>query len=279
MWYGIFFANEVMRLQYFTIVEKGYDKEEVNQYIFQLIEKQEALQSKYYDLKKIYQKEMDKAEKKQIELEKQCQELRIRCGDIEERSSTEQKEVEKKTSKKKGWLEDLAFYGFLFVMILAVFLFWGGEGKGPKTFAGFSAFTVLTSSMEDEIPKGSIVITRYVDPNLLKTGDTITYMADEQTTITHQIIDINESFEDTGQRAFQTKGTMNDQPDEKLVPAGNVVGKVIFHNLTLGKIATFIRKNWPLLLFFIIIGFVLEKVLKKILSDGQEEKTGLSAKA
>ncbi len=259
-------------------------REEVNQYIFDLMEKQGVLQSKYHKLKKLYQEDMDKAEKRQIELEKQCEELRIRCGDTDRKEKLpeekiNEKENSTKASKKKEWLGDLAFYGFLAVMIFAVFLFWGGSGKGPKTFAGFSAFTVLTSSMEDQIPKGSIVVTRYIDPNLLKTGDNITYMADEQTTITHQIIDIRENFQDTGQRAFETKGTMNEQPDQNLVPAGNVVGKVVFHNLTLGKIATFIRRNWPLLIFFIAILFVLEKVLKKILYDEPKGKHSLSAKA
>ena len=54
-------------------------------------------------------------------------------------------------------------------------------------------------------------------------GDDITYLASSTTTVTHRIVDITGSYEDTGERAFQTQGIENPEPDEALVPAGNVV--------------------------------------------------------
>ena len=35
----------------------------------------------------------------------------------------------------------------------------------PKSIAGISIFTVLTSSMENEIPKGSLVVAKYMEPS------------------------------------------------------------------------------------------------------------------
>ena len=58
----------------------------------------------------------------------------------------------------------------------------------PKSIAGISIFTVLTSSMENEIPKGSLVVAKYMEPSELKIGDDITFMISETTKITHRII-------------------------------------------------------------------------------------------
>ena len=132
--------------------------------------------------------------------------------------------------------------------------------------------------MESEFPKGSLVISRYIDPNTLQIGDDITFMASETTTISHRIIGIVEDYADTGQRAFQTQGVMNASPDSELVPAVNVVGKVIFHSYALGRAVDFVKSYWPLLLFFLVILAVLIRVLRYIYgkSDGSSDGTDSS---
>lgn len=160
----------------------------------------------------------------------------------------------------------------MIALIIGVAVLAKGSERGPRSFAGFTAQTVLTSSMESVIPKGSLVISRYTDPNTLAIGDDITFMTNETTTVTHRIIGITEKYGDTGQRAFQTQGVMNSSPDSQLVPAVNVVGKVVFHSLTAGKIAAFLESYWPLLLFFIVILAVLTRVLRYIYrKDGKKE--------
>lgn len=184
--------------------------------------------------------------------------------------------------KKKSFWGDLLFYGVLIALIIGVAVLAKGSAQGPRSFAGFTAQTVLTSSMESVIPKGSLVISRYTDPNTLQIGDDITFMTNETTTVTHRIIGITEKYGDTGQRAFQTQGVMNASPDSQLVPAANVVGKVVFHSLTAGKIAAFLESYWPLLLFFIIVIAVLIHVLKHIYrkdggrTDKENQKRGKS---
>ena len=54
-----------------------------------------------------------------------------------------------------------------------------------------------------------------------------------------------ENYKDTGQRAFETQGIMNAKPDEQPVPAGNVVGKVIFHSYVLGRAFAVPSEHWP----------------------------------
>ena len=111
-------------------------------------------------------------------------------------------------------------------------------------------------------------------------GSPLELLTNETTTVTHRIIGITEKYGDTGQRAFQTQGVMNASPDSQLVPAANVVGKVVFHSLTAGKIAAFLESYWPLLLFFIIVIAVLIRVLKHIYrkdggrTDKENQKRG-----
>lgn len=188
--------------------------------------------------------------------------------------------LEKRQKKKKSLWGDLLFYGVLIALIIGVAMLAKGSAQGPRSFAGFTAQTVLTSSMESVIPKGSLVISRHTDPNTLQIGDDITFMTNETTTVTHRIIGITENYGDTGQRAFQTQGVMNASPDSQLVPAVNVVGKVVFHSLTAGKIAVFLESCWPLLLFFMIVIAVLIRVLKHIYrkdggrTDKENQKSG-----
>ena len=89
-------------------------------------------------------------------------------------------------------------------------------------------------------------------------------MISETTTITHRIIGIVENYEQTGQRAFETKGTMNKDKDKLPVPAVNVIGKVVYHNYTLGRITDFISQNIIIILVMVVLIWVLSYVLKSI---------------
>lgn len=172
-----------------------------------------------------------------------------------------EKQPKKAEKKKKSIFGDLLFYGVLAALIVGVIILAGNGGQGPRSFAGFTVQTVLTSSMESVYPKGSLVISRYTEPATLEIGDDITFMTNETTTVTHRIIGIVEDYAETGQRAFQTQGVMNAEPDSNLVPAVNVVGKVVFHSHAAGKAVDFVKSYWPLLLFFLVILAVLTRVL------------------
>ena len=176
-------------------------------------------------------------------------------------------EPKKADSDGKVKLGDVLFYALLVLLVVGAFVLFGGSSGGPRMIAGYSAFTVKTGSMHDVLPQGSLIVTKQVDPQTLQIGDDITYMTSETASITHRIIGIVEEDELTGERAFETKGTMNERPDAKLVPAVNVVGKVVFCSSALGTAVRFIQDNWPLLIFFACIAGGLAIVLKRILRE------------
>lgn len=189
----------------------------------------------------------------------------------ENRRSDTKKTKEK--SKARAILSEIGFYFMLILIVLTVFIVKGsGEAGAPRSIAGYSAFTVLTGSMQRDIPKDSLVITKTVDPDELQVGDDITFMSSETTTVTHRIVDIEENHDNTGQRYFTTQGIMNPEPDAEPVSEVNLVGKVVYHSYILGVIFKFIRNFW---LWIIIIGVLLFgffSALKGALAPIEEEE-------
>ena len=84
-------------------------------------------------------------------------------------------------------LSDMLFYTAISVILLTAFSYDSKSGA-PRTFMGYSYFTVLTSSMQSEIPKDSFILVKQTNPKKLKIGDNITYMRNADTSITHKII-------------------------------------------------------------------------------------------
>lgn len=222
-----------------------------------------------------FEEENPKTVEEQVDLLiKKVDDLSLKIDAIDKKIENNTKVIEiddtskvKKKKKKFFWVGEIIFYSILICIILGAFLIKSNSGGRPTSFAGYSMFTVLTGSMQSEIPKGSLVITKNVDPETLKIGDDITYMANSTTTITHRIITIVEKYQETGKRAFETQGIMNSKPDKNLVPASNVVGKVVFHSKFLGDMATFIGKNWLFIIFVFAVIVIVCTVLKKVLNE------------
>lgn len=116
---------------------------------------------------------------------------------------------------------------------------------------GYSLFRVTSGSMQSEIPKGSLVVTKRIDPRRIITGDNITYRREDGSTVTHKVIAISGSG---GAPEFQTQGTDNAAADPTPVKSEHVVGLVVYHAAGLGTLLCALKGICPLLsLTFIII--------------------------
>jgi signal peptidase len=84
-------------------------------------------------------------------------------------------------------------------------------GLGPPSGA-YQIRTVLTGSMRPNMPEGSVVMIRGVDPRNLEVGDVITYQipVDDRRIVTHRIVEITEPG---SQPVVRTKGDANNSPD------------------------------------------------------------------
>jgi len=173
---------------------------------------------------------------------------------------------EKKLRSPIAILSDLLFFLAIGAILLSALGFSSRSGA-PKMFLGYSYFTVLTSSMQSEIPKASFILVRHIDPQQIKVGDVVTYMLDANTSVTHKVINIYDNYNNSGARGFQTKGVNNPDPDKDIVYAANIVGKVIFSVPVAGAVISYLAAN--LYLVFILFGLcmVISFSIRGLLND------------
>lgn len=124
----------------------------------------------------------------------------------------------------------------------------------PNIF-GIKTLTVLSGSMNPNIPTGSIVFVVPTDAEDIRVGDAISYVFNEAgEVVTHRVIGISE--EDT--LYFAVKGDANPNPDANPVMAGNVLGVVRFHIPLLGyALGITLTTNGRIIVGTVIIALIL----------------------
>ena len=141
------------------------------------------------------------------------------------------------------------------------------------TSSKYSFFTVLTSSMQTEIPKGSLILAQQTDPQALVEGDNITFMRDWRTSVTHKIDKIYENYQDSGSRGFQTKGTNNTNPDREIVIEELIIGKVVFVIPHVGAALSLLGEN-----IYIIYAIFAVLIVLSMIVHITKNKGGIEAK-
>jgi len=177
-------------------------------------------------------------------------------------------------AKKKNWIESFVFYGIVVAVIVLISTLFSGPGDSgvPRNIMGYAPLTVLTKSMHSVYPKDSFLLIQVEDPKKLTIGDDITFLQENNTTVTHRIIGIQENFENQGQRGFETKGVDNPLADENIVIADNVIGKVIYSNYTMGRILLMVRNNLLLAAVLMIVSIFFLDALITLLKSYRKTK-------
>ncbi|KGP74124.1 signal peptidase [Pontibacillus yanchengensis Y32] len=130
------------------------------------------------------------------------------------------------------WKKSLSMLGsglnilLFLVMVCMIFIVISSRASGgePSVF-GYQLKTVLSGSMEPTFKTGSIIaITplEEAEKQSLAKGDIITYLKDDETLVTHRIVEASETG---NSMTYQTKGDNNEAPDGEPVLAQNVVGE------------------------------------------------------
>ena len=184
------------------------------------------------------------------------------------------KEKAPKKKKKKSAISrvfEIGFYLILVAVILFVFSNTGKNEGAPRALFGFSMSTVLTTSMQRELPRGCIILIKSVDTSTLIMDDNITFLQEDQTTVTHKIVGIHENYGGSGQLGFVTEGTENGLPDDEIVLSDNVIGKVIWHSEMLGKVLNYVKDNLVFVgvMAVLVIGFFI--ALRVFISTGKDD--------
>ena len=151
------------------------------------------------------------------------------------------------------------FYATLIAIVVVFFFFVHSTNGATRSIFGYSAMTVLTPSMQSELPQGCLILVKEVAPETLEVGDNITFLLENNTTVTHKIVHIYNDYGEDRLPAFQTKGTENSMPDDDIVIAPNVVGKVVFHSTVVGDTMRIIKEYWLImgLMLIFAIGLII----------------------
>lgn len=136
----------------------------------------------------------------------------------------------------------------IFVSVLSA-----AGGKVPSVF-GYSIMQVQTDSMEPELMTGTVIITKRVNTETIKTGDIISfYMTSgrlEGNVNTHRVVEISRL--PGGAPVFVTKGDNNEDVDPDSVYSSTVVGKVVCNlGVVSGSVVSVIQN--PKVVFFVIV--------------------------
>lgn len=110
----------------------------------------------------------------------------------------------------------------------------------PQLVGANQSYTVITGSMQPAIGPGDVILVRDVPAETISEGDIITYEFDGRSggveRLTHRVVEVVEREDG---RYFRTKGDANEDPDQRLVPADAVVGRVMVTIPYAGYVTTF----------------------------------------
>ncbi len=121
--------------------------------------------------------------------------------------------------------------------------------KIPSIF-GYKPFVVLSGSMETEIFKGDLAVTREVDAESLQKNDIVAFRDAENHVVTHRVVDI---IDVNGEKKLVTKGDNNNNNDSDTVSMKDVEGKYLFKLSGFGNLVMMMQEPLTLVVVLVII--------------------------
>lgn len=132
------------------------------------------------------------------------------------------------------------------------------SGEAPNIF-GYSVFRVLSGSMEPAIRTDSLVVVQRTEAENIREGDVISFYSRDPSlegfVNTHRVVGVENS---NGEITFTTRGDANQIADRYPVTSKDLIGKVVFVSLFLGK---FVRLLSNPLIFLPLIVIPLAVIL------------------
>lgn len=175
--------------------------------------------------------------------------------------------------KASNWIFIIACLILIPILVLNMSIIFQAQtdkDKVPSVF-GYKPFMVLSGSMESEIRKGDLIITKVIEPEELMLHDVIAFRDAQGTVTTHRIIDI---VDKNGVTYFITKGDNNSTQDLNLVDFASIEGIYVGRIPGIGSImeslsqpTTFMIIFGSITLIFIICFTISSNKQKKLLQE------------
>ena len=168
------------------------------------------------------------------------------------------KEKKLKKSNTKLWVKILQYVvvcilTLLVLVCVSVFIQTKiNPDKIPSIF-GYKPFVVLSGSMEAEIFRGDLAVTREVDAKSLQKNDIVAFRDAENHVVTHRVVDI---VEVNGEKRLVTKGDNNNSNDSDTVGMKDVKGKYLFKLSGFGNFVMIMQEPVTLIIVLVAIATI-----------------------
>lgn len=147
----------------------------------------------------------------------------------------------------------VAILVFLVVICISVFIQTRvNPNKIPSIFS-YKPFVVLSGSMEAEIFKGDLAVTREVDIDTLQENDIVAFRDADNHVVTHRIVKI---VEDSNGKKLVTKGDNNSNNDSDMVNVNDVEGKYLFKLSGFGNFVLMMQEPVTLVIVLVLIAVI-----------------------
>lgn len=138
----------------------------------------------------------------------------------------------------------VVFIGIIFIQTII------SSDKIPSLF-GYKPFIVLSSSMEKEMYRGDLIITKTIDPINLKKNDIISFKDKKSKyVVTHRIVGIKKEYNTL---MFVTKGDNNNVADSDLVKPKDIEGIFVKRYPGLGNVILILQEPSTLIISLLVI--------------------------
>lgn len=179
---------------------------------------------------------------------------------------------------KKIWkyISTILTYSALVILIIIgiIFILYVVDVKVQQSKGGvakplFSAYVIISGSMEPNIHVYDVIVAKRVDPETLKKGDVITFNSNDTRfygeTVTHRIIE----EVDKSKGIYRTQGDANNVADDALTSGENIIGKVVMKIPQLGRVQSIIatKAGWFIIILIpclCVISYDIVKIFKLI---------------
>lgn len=163
----------------------------------------------------------------------------------------------------KRFIALLSSLAIALVMVLAAVSF------VPRAF-GYTPYAVLSGSMEPELPVGSMVFVRQVEPTDIAVGDNATFYRSDGAVVTHQVYEIDPVAQTIGTQGIANKNADGIiMHDAEYTPFSRVIGIVSFCVPYLGFVNAYCTTMPGLLVVVAVLALlvVASIVLDRVVPD------------
>ena len=171
----------------------------------------------------------------------------------------------------------IVIFGFIGILLIAYYVDVKRSIKNVQTPL-YSAYVIVSGSMEPIIKVRDAVLVRRYDPDDIKVGDVVTYRATDETyygiLITHRVVDIQY---ENGKKLYITKGDHNPTIDRSPIEDSQIYGKVVMRIPKIGYIKYFLISSYGWIIAIVvpslgIIIYDIMKIFKNIKNPKNKEK-------